>query len=157
MSSIAFDDPLPLELDIKARWANQTGPSDTSSMSSDEGSLSSLSSAGSFQEAKFRLESISTRLDSLYKLAVRIRNPRSRLQRPIQQLYKHIPESQREEYRRNQEQIEISRISYIQQNHLLVVNHRVMRKFPYEWLQKSAIHQKYSHGRQKSVTRNAVP
>ena len=87
-------------------------------MSSAEDSLSSLKSAGSFQEARFRLESVSTRLGSLYKLAVRIRNPRSRPQRPTKQLYKHIPEDQREQYKTAQEQTEILRISYIEKGWL---------------------------------------
>lgn len=115
---IALGTRLPLERDEKAC---QTGGTEKdSSFSDDESSLgSSLSSMGSFQEAESRLSSITTNLDSLYKLASRIRNPRNRQQRSAKDLYKHVPESQRAEYIQNQEQIEISLAAYGQRQQLL--------------------------------------
>lgn len=59
------------------------------------------------------------RLDALYKLAARIRSPRSRPQRPTKDLYKHVPESQRAEYIQNQEHIEVSLVTYVQRQQLL--------------------------------------
>ncbi|KAK2616805.1 SET domain-containing protein 3 [Conoideocrella luteorostrata] len=104
---IVLDTRPPLEQHEKACQGGET--EDDSSCSDDDASLGSLlSSVGSFQEAEFRLSSITTRLDSLYKLASRIRSPRNRQQRSTSDLYKHVPESQRAEYIQSQEQIEIS-------------------------------------------------
>jgi hypothetical protein len=107
----------PLERDEKARQADAT---ERGSSFSDEASLaSSISSMGSFQEAEFRLSSVATTLDSLYKLASRIRSPRNRQQRSTKDLYKHVPESQRAEYMQNQEQIEVSLVAYVQRQQLV--------------------------------------
>ncbi|KAM3537190.1 hypothetical protein ARSEF1564_009890 [Beauveria bassiana] len=115
---IALGTRQPLERDEKARQAG--GKENDSSFSDDEASLvSSLSSIGSFQEAEFRLSSITTRLDSLYKLASRIRSPQNRQQRSTKDLYKHVPESQRAEYIQNQEQIEVSLVAYVQRQQLV--------------------------------------
>ncbi|KAH7322441.1 hypothetical protein B0I35DRAFT_425813 [Stachybotrys elegans] len=115
---IAIGTRLPLERD-KERQASDA--EDASSSSDDETSLASSSSSGSiesFQEADFRLSSITTRLDSLYQLATRIRSPRNRQQRPTKDLYKHVPEDQRAEYIQNQEHIEVSLVAYIQRQQL---------------------------------------
>jgi len=115
---IALGTRPPLERDEKTPQAG--GTENDSGRSDDETSLgSSLSSMGSFQEAEFRLSSVTTRLDSLYKLASRIRSPRNRPQRSIKDLYKHIPESQRAEYIRTQEQIEVSLVAYVQRQQLM--------------------------------------
>lgn len=115
---IALGTRLPLERDEKARQAG--GTEDDSRFSDDEVSLgSSLSSMGSFQEADYRLSSVATRLDSLYKLASRIRSPRNRQQRSTNDLYKHVPESQRAEYIQNQKQIEVSLAAYVQRQQLV--------------------------------------
>jgi hypothetical protein len=90
----------------------------TRSNSDDTTSLSSQDSSGFFHEAKFCFTSIVERLDSMYKLAAKIRNPANRPQRPTKDLYKHISESERAEYKRNQEQIEIERIAFVQKQHL---------------------------------------
>ncbi|GKT47244.1 uncharacterized protein ColSpa_07425 [Colletotrichum spaethianum] len=86
--------------------------------SDEEASLSSFGS-GSFHEADFRMASVVERLDTLYKFAAKIRNPRNRPQRPTNDLYKHIPESERAEYRESQERIETALITFVQQRHLL--------------------------------------
>ncbi len=118
MLDIALATRLPLERDEKACQAG--GTENDGASSDDEASLgSSLSSMGSFQEAEFRLSSVATRLDSLYKLASRIRSPRNRQQRPTEDLYKHVSESQRAEYIQNQEQIEISLVAYVQRQQLV--------------------------------------
>lgn len=118
MLDIALGMRPPLERDEEAR---QTGATEHgSSFSDDEASLaSSISSMGSFQEAEFRLSSVATMLDSLYKLASPIRSPRNRQQRSTKDLYKHVPESQRAEYMQNQEQIEVSLVTYVQQQQLV--------------------------------------
>lgn len=118
MLDVALGTRLPLERDEKARQAG--GTQNDSSFSDDDASLrSSLSSIGSFQEAEFRLSSVTTSLDSLYKLASRIRSPRNRQQRSTKDLYNHVPESQRTEYIQNQDQIEVSRVAYIQRQQLM--------------------------------------
>jgi hypothetical protein len=115
---IALGTRLPLEQDEKAY---QLEPSDESTSDDDDslGSSISTGSAGSFREAEFRLSSISSRLDSLYKLAARIRSPRNRPQKPMADLCKHIPEAQRADYILNQQQIEASRLGYVQRQYLL--------------------------------------
>lgn len=117
MASIILGDRLPLEQDASSY---QTGAAHSShdGLSDDDSSLSSLSSIGSFKEVEFRLESISRRLDSLYELASRIRSPRNRLQRPVKDLYKHLPEKDRTGYIEAQKEIEISRVAYVQQQKL---------------------------------------
>jgi hypothetical protein len=105
-----------VERDEVAR--RQIGPDSDHVASSDDEALS-LSSAGSFREAEFRLESITEALDTLYTLAARIRSPRNRPQRSTKDLYKHIPEKQREDFMKCQEHIEISRVAFVQRQNLL--------------------------------------
>lgn len=90
-------------------------PSDDSD--NDETSVSSVGST-SFHELDFRLSSVVKRLDALYKLAARIRNPRYCPQRPTKDLYEHISEGQREEYRENQRQVETTIVTFVQQRQL---------------------------------------
>jgi len=138
---IALGTRLPLERDERARQTCET--ENVSSISDDEASLgSSLGSIGSFQEAEFRLSSAATRLDSLYKLASRIRSPRNRQQRPTRDLYKHIPENQRSEYVQNQEQIEVSLVAYIQRQQLM------------EWVNDEQL-QELHFGREELITQYA--
>ncbi|KAL2691414.1 hypothetical protein Neosp_001799 [[Neocosmospora] mangrovei] len=109
----------PLEQDPGSSHRDQD-PSSETTLSDDGSSLSSLSSFGSFREADFRLESVGKRLDALYELASRIRSPRNRPQRPVEELYKHVPERQRADYMESQKQIEVSRVSYVQKQQLLL-------------------------------------
>ncbi|KAL6416043.1 ankyrin repeat protein [Ilyonectria robusta] len=117
LASIILGDRLPLEQDASSHQTGAAYSSDDG-LSDDESSLSSLGSIGSFKEVEFRLESIVKRLDSLYELASRIRSPRTRLQRPVKDLYKHLPEKDRTGYIEAQKQIEISRVAYVQQQKL---------------------------------------
>ncbi|KAF6790326.1 hypothetical protein CSOJ01_14597 [Colletotrichum sojae] len=114
LMSIILGSRLPAERD---RTIGKDG-SIASDESDDETSVSSFGS-NSFHEADFRLSSVVERLDALYKLAARIRNPRNRPQRPTRDLYKHIPEGGRAQYRENQEQIETALVAFVQQRHLL--------------------------------------
>ncbi|KLU88273.1 hypothetical protein MAPG_07260 [Magnaporthiopsis poae ATCC 64411] len=115
---IALGTRQPLERDENVCQAD--GMVNDSGTSDDEASLgSSLSSTGSFQEAEFRLSSVAARIDSLYRLASRIRSARNRPQRSTKDLYKHVPESQRAEYIQNQEQIAVSLVAYVQQQQLV--------------------------------------
>lgn len=108
---LALGKRLPLEGEERG---NDSGGADD-----EVSSGSSLNSIGSIKEVDFRLDSIATGLDSLYKLASRIRNPQTRQQRPIEDLYKYIPEKERAEYIQNQEHIDVSVVMYIQRQHLL--------------------------------------
>ncbi|KAI8948204.1 hypothetical protein F4801DRAFT_469507 [Xylaria longipes] len=70
-----------------------------------------LSSGGySFHETEFRFQSLTERLDALYSLAIRIRNPKNRPSRTNNHLYKHIPEQGRAAHIRDREELEISYI-----------------------------------------------
>lgn len=120
--------------------------SDSSKSDSDVSQPSSLSSVGSFKEADFRLTSIATGLDSLYKLASRIRNPKNRQQRPIEDLYKHIPQSHRAEYIKNQEHIDISLVMYVQQQQLREsVDDQQLEKLHRTWEELIAEYASESH------------
>ncbi|KAF4966733.1 hypothetical protein FSARC_5598 [Fusarium sarcochroum] len=119
LSSILLGYRLPLEQDTKAQEEMATTSSDTDT-SDDESSLSSISSFGSFKEIDFRLESVNKRIDSLYELALTIRSPHNRPQRPTKDLYKHIPEEQRDEYIEKQKEIEILRLAYVHRQQLLM-------------------------------------
>lgn len=110
MTSILLGHRLSLEL--QARQGTTADDSD------DEDSLYSLNSTSSFHEAEFRLSSVVARLDSLYKLAAKIRNPRNRPQRPTAHLYKYIPEEVCAQYKETQEQIEIALVAFVQQQNL---------------------------------------
>jgi hypothetical protein len=118
VAAIIRGDRLPIERDIEPHPRSESADSFNGSFE-DTTSLCSVSSIGSFQEAEFRLASVATRLDSLYKLAARVRNPRSRPQRPTKDLYKHVSENQRIEYMHSQDNIEISLVAYVQQHQLL--------------------------------------
>ncbi|KAJ8132879.1 hypothetical protein O1611_g746 [Lasiodiplodia mahajangana] len=88
--------------------------SSSSSSSGDSESHTEVSSDGSsFHEVEFRLQSLKERLDALYNLATRIRNPRNRPSRTIDQLYKHIPATDREAYIHEHEELETNIISYM--------------------------------------------
>lgn len=60
----------------------------------------------SFSEVLVRFESITDRVDSLYKLATRIRNPATRQYRSTAELYRHVPAEKRMAYMREREDIE---------------------------------------------------
>ncbi|KAK0673572.1 hypothetical protein QBC41DRAFT_240974 [Cercophora samala] len=73
-------------------------------------------SSESFHEVDFRLQSVTETIESLYSLALRIRNPRNRPQRPLDRLYKHIAQELREEYIRDRENAEIAVVSSVQRH-----------------------------------------
>jgi len=76
------------------------------------------SSSGSFYEIDFRQQSITEAIDALYSLATKMRNPRNRPQRTIQELYKHIPPERRRQYIQEREDMEVMIISHIQSQSL---------------------------------------
>lgn len=90
-----------------ARSTDTTSPS--SSLSSGEASL---------HEVKFRMESITETLDALYSLATKIKNPRNRPQRAIDELYKYVPAHARKEFILEREEAAIAIISYVQREQL---------------------------------------
>ncbi|KAH6623721.1 hypothetical protein F5144DRAFT_633011 [Chaetomium tenue] len=93
---------------------------DDSNFSDDEASLaSSFSSISSFQEAESLFSRITTTLDSLYRLAYRLDKPSHLMERPLEEFYEQIPESQRAEHIQNQENIEITRTASVQWQQLL--------------------------------------
>ncbi|KAK8861918.1 hypothetical protein PGQ11_008153 [Apiospora arundinis] len=98
-----------------------------------EGSISSSdSSSGSsyveqdgdgdestFNEVAFRFQGLTERLDALYMIATRIRNPRYRPSRTNDQLYGNIAPANRESYRKEREEIETLTASYLHRQDLL--------------------------------------
>jgi hypothetical protein len=90
----------------------------TDSSNGNYDAISSLTSSdtSSYHEIDFRYHSIGERLDALYSLATKIRNPRNRPQRTIDQLYSHIPSAYRDSYIKEREEAEIAIISYGQRD-----------------------------------------
>lgn len=79
-------------------------------LSSDEGSL---------HEVDFRMESVAEALDALYSLATKIRNPRNRPQRAVDDLYKHVPAHMRKEFILEREEVTIAIVCHVQRQQLL--------------------------------------
>ncbi|KAI1170207.1 hypothetical protein F4777DRAFT_134350 [Nemania sp. FL0916] len=99
-------------------------PVDDSSSSSGSSSQMSThselsSSASSFHEVEFRFNSLTERLDALYSLATKIRNPKNRPSLSTNHLYKHVPEQDRVSYICDREEIEANVVSYILRQHII--------------------------------------
>ncbi|KAJ4251038.1 hypothetical protein NW762_011688 [Fusarium torreyae] len=95
---------LPYERDTTAIY------SDTETDSSEERGQernSATSSESSFHEVNFRSRSIAENIDALYNLAVKIRSPRYRSRRTVEELYKNIPADIRNEHRKECEKVEV--------------------------------------------------
>ncbi|GAP89784.1 putative protein nephrocystin-3 of Mus musculus [Rosellinia necatrix] len=110
LSSILLGEKKPAEqLDVPIEDdSSSTGSSSQSSVHTE------LSGGNhSFHETEFRFQSLTERLDALYSLAARIRNPKNRPSRTNNHLYKHIPEQDRPAYIRSREEMEAGIISYI--------------------------------------------
>jgi hypothetical protein len=58
------------------------------------------------------------RVDALYSLAIKIRNPINRPARPTLELYKHVPADQRVVYMHGREQAEAETVAYVQRQQL---------------------------------------
>ncbi|KAH7324478.1 hypothetical protein B0I35DRAFT_458217 [Stachybotrys elegans] len=106
---------LPYEQDNAI--SDDSSSAGSSRSSSDD--ANSVSETGSFHEADFRLRSLSENLDSLYSLATKIRNPKNRPQRTIEQLYKNVPEHERAAYLKEQEKTETHIVAYVMRQYLL--------------------------------------
>ncbi|KAI1206613.1 uncharacterized protein F4807DRAFT_227225 [Annulohypoxylon truncatum] len=78
----------------------------------------------SFREVDFRLQSITERIDALYSLAMKIRNPRNRQQRPNDQLYNDISAEDRASYIKEREEAEIAIIAYAQRQQIIEMSPR---------------------------------
>ncbi|KAK3318222.1 hypothetical protein B0H66DRAFT_639643 [Apodospora peruviana] len=112
--SIAQGERVPIEQDMEGSVRD-----DGSNKSSTSSSLSWASDAPSFHEARFRLESVTERIDKPMAAAARIRHPRNRPRLTTYELFKDIPESERAEYIELQVQTEIAIVAYIQRQELL--------------------------------------
>lgn len=84
-----------------------------------QGDDESDDSDGPFQEVPFKFEAIIERLDGLYNLATKIRNPTTRPQRSTADLYKSIPRQLRQEYMQEREMIEISVVKHMHSQYLM--------------------------------------
>ncbi|KAI8635263.1 hypothetical protein F5Y19DRAFT_469133 [Xylariaceae sp. FL1651] len=114
--SIAAGERKPAE-EIEGLLENDGSSSGSSSYSGHHTEVSSEGS--SFHEVKFRFQSLTERLDALYSLATRIRNPNNRPSRTIDQLYKHIPADDRRAYIHEREELETNIISYVLRQDIL--------------------------------------
>lgn len=96
------------------------GASDSDARSTATTSPSPSISSGetSFHEVNFRMESMTEILDALYSLATKIRNPRNRPQRTVDELYKHVPDNMRKEFILEREEAAIAIICYVQREQL---------------------------------------
>lgn len=93
--------------------------SDARSTATPSTSPSHSSGDTSFHEIDFRMESVTETLDALYSLATKIKNPRNRPQRAVDELYKHVPAHVREEFIQEREEVAIAIICHVQRQQLL--------------------------------------
>lgn len=107
----------PFELAVAAAASPDDGASDRDSdarsMASTSTSPSLSSGETSLYEVDFRMESVAETLDALYSLAAKIRNPRNRPQRSVDELYKHIPADVRKEFIQEREESAIAMICHV--------------------------------------------
>lgn len=112
----------PFEIAAAAAAGSDDGASDPESDARSTATRStspSLSSDDtSFNEVDFRMESVSETLDALYSLATKIKNPRNRPQRAVDELYKHVPAHVRKEYIQEREEAAIAIICHVQRQQL---------------------------------------
>lgn len=94
------------------------GDSDARSTATTSTSPSLSSSETSLHEVNFRIESMKELLDVLYSLATKIRNPRYRPQRAVDDLYKHVPAHMRNEFILEREEAAIAIVCHVQREQL---------------------------------------
>ncbi|KAI4868432.1 hypothetical protein F4820DRAFT_410204 [Hypoxylon rubiginosum] len=96
---------------------------DESSTKSDTDSRASEESyPSSFHEVDFRFDRLTENVDLLYNLAAKLRNPRNCPQRPVSQLYKHIPDipaGSRAEYIAEHEIFESTIVAHAQRQQII--------------------------------------
>ncbi|KAI1171589.1 hypothetical protein F4777DRAFT_48675 [Nemania sp. FL0916] len=105
--------PFEDEPDLQIQEDEGNSTSSESTTESVNESSSSSQSRGSFHEVDFRMHSIVARIDTLFILATKIRNPQTRQQRPLEQLFKNIPREQRSEHIEERERAEIMALAYL--------------------------------------------
>ncbi|KAI0115595.1 hypothetical protein GGR51DRAFT_546367 [Nemania sp. FL0031] len=93
------------EIDGTSDNSSSSGASSESSESSIHDRL--LSDDCEFHETEYRFQSLTERLNALYSLATKIRNPKNRPSLTNDRLYKNIPEQSRSEYIHDREEIEV--------------------------------------------------
>lgn len=76
-------------------------------------------SADSFREVEYRLHLIDEAVNSLYCLAAKIRNPKNRPQKSIDQMYKHMPSNDRAVHIQEREHLETMVVAYVQRQQVL--------------------------------------
>lgn len=87
--------------------------------STSSGSNTPSDSGKSFNEGEYRLRLISEAIDALYSLATKIRNPKNRPQRTLDQICKHIPSQERANYIQDVENLETMVVAYVQRQQML--------------------------------------
>lgn len=108
----------PFEIAAAAAADSDDGASDPDSDARSTATTSTSSSLSSddtsFHEVDFRMDSVAETLNALYSLATKIRNPRNRPQRAVDELYKHVPAHVRKEFIQEREEASIAIICHIQ-------------------------------------------
>lgn len=87
--------------------------SDARSTASTSTSPSLSSGETSFHEVDFRMESVAETLDTLYSLATKIKNPRNRPQRSVNELYRHVPAHVRKGFIQDREEAAITIVWWV--------------------------------------------
>ncbi|KAK8087426.1 hypothetical protein PG994_002400 [Apiospora phragmitis] len=137
-SDLVRDRPREVMLEVQEHLNNllaiakgERGPAeqdqDSASLTSSSGSSSDSSyveqqehiDLGSFDEVGFRLQGLTERLDTLYTIATRIRNPKNRPSKTNDQLYGNISHADRGPYRKEREEIETLTAAYLHRQYLL--------------------------------------
>ncbi|KAI1131066.1 hypothetical protein F5Y10DRAFT_234182 [Nemania abortiva] len=123
--SIILGERCPFEEQHYNNYKKEDEGGDEESDGSDSGSSNLTNSdtqsdsVGSFHEAECRLGLLTEAIDSLYSLAVKIRNPKNRPQRSLDQMYKHMPSNERAIHIREREHLETTVVAYVQRQQLL--------------------------------------
>lgn len=109
------------ELDLPQDDSSSSGSSSQSSVLTE---LAVSSGGDSFHDIDFRFQSLTEKINSLYSLATRIRNPKNRPSRTIEQLFEHIPEHDRLAHVRAREEFETNIISYLLSQNIIEISNR---------------------------------
>lgn len=109
------------ELDFPQDDSSSSGSSSQSSVFTE---IAVSSGDDAFHEIDFRFQSLTEKINSLYSLATRIRNPKNRPSRTIDQLFEHIPERDRLAHLHDCEEFETNIISYMLRQNIIEASNR---------------------------------
>ncbi|KAJ2991535.1 hypothetical protein NUW58_g2479 [Xylaria curta] len=100
------------------KYENEEPDHSGSELSSPRDSDAQSDSENSFNEAECRLQLIAEAINSIYCLATKIRNPKNRPQRSLDQMCKHIPSNHRATHIQELEHLETVIVAYVQRQQI---------------------------------------